>query len=89
MAPAGKKPVNIFKLQLGDEPREVLNWRLWFAVFSFGIMGAARGIDEVLISGTFNTKNFQQLLGFDELDEKAYADVKGNVSVCTEPSRMN
>lgn len=47
----GKKPVNIFKLKLGDDPKEVLNWRLWFAVFSFGIMGAARGIDEGLISG--------------------------------------
>jgi MFS family permease len=77
---AGKKPVNIFKLQLGDEPREVLNWKLWFAVFSFGIMGAARGIDEGLISGTFNTDHFQRLLGFDQLDETAYANVKGNVS---------
>ena len=33
-----------------------------------------------LISGTFNTKAFQHLLGFDELNEKAYANVKGNVS---------
>ncbi len=48
---AAKKPVNIFKLNRGDDPKEVLNWRLWFAVFSFGIMGAARGIDEGLISG--------------------------------------
>lgn len=77
---AGKKPVNIFNWKRGDDPREVLNWRLWFAVFSFGIMGAARGIDEGLISGTFNSKNFQALLGFDQLDEKALADVKGNVS---------
>jgi MFS family permease len=77
---AGGKPTNIFKLRLGDEPREVINWKLWFAVFSFGIMGAARGIDEGLISGTFNSTHFQHLLGFDELDEVAYADVKGNVS---------
>lgn len=76
----GKKPVNIFKFKLGDDPREVLNWRMWFAVVSFGIMGAARGIDEGLISGTFNAKDFQQLLGFDELDEVAYANIKGNVS---------
>ncbi|RVX66570.1 hypothetical protein B0A52_09446 [Exophiala mesophila] len=78
----GGKPLNIFRLNqtLADEPREVLNWRLWFAVFSFGIMGAARGIDEGLISGTFNSKNFQDLLHFDELDETAYANVKGNVS---------
>ncbi|KAF2218576.1 putative quinate permease [Elsinoe ampelina] len=76
----GKKPVNIFKLNRGDDPKEVLNWRLWFAVFSFGIMGAARGIDEGLISGTFNTKSFQKKLGFDQLDEVTYANVKGNVS---------
>jgi hypothetical protein len=50
MGGAGKKPVNIFRLSFGDEPKEVNNWRLWFAVFSFGIMGAARGIDEGMVS---------------------------------------
>jgi MFS family permease len=49
-------------------------------VFSFGIMGAARGIDEGLISGTFNQSNFQELLGIDTLDEVALANIKGNVS---------
>ena len=39
-----KSPLNIFKLSRGDDPKEVLNWRLWFAVFSFGIMGTARGM---------------------------------------------
>jgi hypothetical protein len=40
MGGGGGKPLNIFRLgsSLSDEPREVLNWRLWFAVFSFGIM---------------------------------------------------
>jgi MFS family permease len=79
MAP-GKKPVNIFKLNRGDDPREVFNWRLWFAVFSFGLMGAARGVDEGLISGTFNTGNFQSLLGLDTLDDVTYANIKGDVS---------
>lgn len=76
----GGKPLNIFKLNLGEDPKEVINWRLWFAVFSFGIMGAARGIDEGLISGTFNSKDFQDLLHFDELGGVAYASVKGNVT---------
>jgi MFS family permease len=49
-------------------------------VFSFGIMGAARGIDEGLISGTFNQSNFQEFLGIDTLDEVALAKIKGNVS---------
>jgi len=44
MAGGGGKPQNIFKLNRGDDPKEVLNWRLWFAVVSFGIMGAARGM---------------------------------------------
>jgi hypothetical protein len=43
MGGGGGKPQNIFKLNRGDDPKEVLNWRLWFAVLSFGIMGAARG----------------------------------------------
>jgi hypothetical protein len=43
MAGGGGKPQNIFKLNRGNDPKEVLNWRLWFAVVSFGIMGAARG----------------------------------------------
>ncbi|OAP56518.1 hypothetical protein AYL99_09697 [Fonsecaea erecta] len=82
MGGGGGKPLNIFRLgsSLADEPKEVLNWRLWFAVVSFGIMGAARGVDEGLISGTFNTEDFQQLLGFDKLDKDQYANVKGNVS---------
>jgi len=78
MGGGGGKPLNIFRLgrSLEDEPKEVLNWRLWFAVFSFGIMGAARGVDEGLISGTFNTVHFQKLLHFDDLDEEDYANVK-------------
>lgn len=27
---AGKKPTNIFRISLGDDPKEVNNWRLWF-----------------------------------------------------------
>lgn len=80
MGGGGGKPQNIFKIRLNDEPREVLNWKLWFAVFSFGIMGAARGVDEGLISGTFNSPNFKHLLHFDKLDEASLASVKGNVS---------
>ncbi len=37
-------------------------------------------VDEGLISGTFNTKHFQELLGFDKLSDDEYANVKGNVS---------
>jgi hypothetical protein len=40
MAGGVKKPVNIFRLKNLPEPRKVFNWRLWLAVFSFGLMGA-------------------------------------------------
>lgn len=51
-------PNNVFKQNLADTPREVLNWRLFLAVVTFGLMGAARGLDEGLISGTINQKAF-------------------------------
>jgi MFS family permease len=38
------------------------------------------GIDEGLISGTFNQKNFQHKLQLDKLTPVALANVKGNVS---------
>lgn len=56
MAGGTKKPVNIFRLKNLDEPKQVFNWRLWLAVISFGLMGAARGVDEGLISGAFNSR---------------------------------
>ncbi len=31
-------------------PKEALNWRLFLAIFSIGILGAARGLDEGIIS---------------------------------------
>ncbi|KAL2384014.1 hypothetical protein RJZ90_002256 [Blastomyces dermatitidis] len=49
---------NIFKQQLIDTPREALNWKLGMGVLCFGIMGASRGIDEGLISGTVQQKSF-------------------------------
>lgn len=80
MAGGGGKPQNIFRLNRGDDPKEVLNWRLWFAVFSFGIMGAARGIDEGLISGTLSKPSFKHLIGLDNLEETELANVEGNIS---------
>jgi hypothetical protein len=75
-----KKPVNIFKLSDVDEPKGVFNWRLWFAVFSFGMMGAARGIDEGLISGAFKSENFQESINYDSYTTVEKANIKANVS---------
>ncbi|KKY37780.1 putative quinate permease [Diaporthe ampelina] len=80
MAGGVKKPVNIFRLKNLGLPKEVFNWRLWFSVFSFGLLGAARGVDEGLISGAFNSKDFQATIHYDSYDEVAKANIKANVS---------
>ncbi|KAK4499999.1 hypothetical protein PRZ48_008185 [Zasmidium cellare] len=65
MAGGVKKPVNIFRLKNLGEPKEVFNRRLWLAILTFGLMGAARGIDEGLITGAFNSKDFQRYIHYD------------------------
>ncbi|POR36802.1 Quinate permease [Tolypocladium paradoxum] len=80
MAGGVKKPVNIFRLKDLGEPKGVFNWRLWFAVVSFGLLGAARGIDEGLISGAFNSPDFKDVINYDSYSTVAQANIKANVS---------
>lgn len=80
MAGGVKKPVNIFRLKDLGEPKGVFNWRLWFAVISFALLGAARGIDEGLISGAFNSPNFKEQIKYDTYSTTEKADIKANVS---------
>lgn len=80
MAGGVKKPVNIFNLKNLGEPEGVFNWRLWFAVVSFGLLGAARGVDEGLISGAFNSADFQNAINYDSYSVNEKADIKANVS---------
>ncbi|KAK1767927.1 quinate permease [Phialemonium atrogriseum] len=80
MAGGVKKPVNVFKLKNLNEPSEIFNWKIWFAVFSFGLLGAARGVDEGLISGAFNSKDFQKTIHYDTYSKVEQANIKANVS---------
>ncbi|OAA63133.1 Sugar/inositol transporter [Cordyceps fumosorosea ARSEF 2679] len=80
MAGGVKKPVNIFRLKNLGEPAGVFNWRLWFAVVSFGLLGAARGIDEGLISGAFNSADFQRAIHYSTYTTVQKANIKANVS---------
>ncbi|KAB8211603.1 Sugar and other transporter [Aspergillus parasiticus SU-1] len=75
-----KKPVNIFQLKNLGDPKQVYNWRLWLAVVSFGLMGAARGVDEGLISGAFNSKDFQRTIHYDSYSKVEQTNIKANVS---------
>lgn len=49
---------NPWRENLKETPKESLNWRLWYGVFVFGLMGAARGIDEGLIGTTAELEPF-------------------------------
>jgi hypothetical protein len=80
MAGGVKKPVNIFKLKNLGEPEGVFNWRLWFSVVSFGLLGAARGVDEGLITGAFNSKDFQSSIHYSSYSKAEQANIKGNVT---------
>lgn len=80
MAGGVKKPVNIFNLKNFEEPKEVFNWRLWFAVISFGLMGAARGVDEGLISGAFKSKDFQKTINYSSYSSIEQTNIKANVT---------
>lgn len=80
MAGGVKKPVNIFKLKDLGEPEGAFNWRLWLAVISFSLLGAARGIDEGLITGAFKTDDFQKQIHFKSYSERAQANIQANVA---------
>ena len=58
----------MYKQKLKDTPKEVTNWRLGFAVLVFGLMGAARGLDEGLIGTTASQKSFIAKFGLKNPD---------------------
>ncbi|KAL4952298.1 general substrate transporter [Aspergillus filifer] len=80
MAGGPKQPLNVFRLNSGDAPKEVYNWRLWFAVLSFGLMGAARGVDEGLITGAFNSVDFKRTINFDSYSSVEQTNIQANVT---------
>eukprot|EP00906_Rhabdomonas_costata_P005269 RCo007909 len=80
MAGGVKKPVNIFKLKDLGEPKEVFNFRLWFAVLSFALMGASRGIDEGLISGVFMSEDFQREIHLSSYSRIEQTNIKATMS---------
>ncbi|KAF2172578.1 hypothetical protein M409DRAFT_17809 [Zasmidium cellare ATCC 36951] len=65
-----------------DSPKEILNWKLWYGVFVFGLMGAARGLDEGLIGTSASQKSFINLFGLKDpsLSENQQADLLSNIT---------
>ncbi|KAH6903141.1 MFS quinate transporter-like protein [Coprinopsis sp. MPI-PUGE-AT-0042] len=73
---------NPWRANLKDTPKESLNWRLWFGVFVFGLMGAARGIDEGLIGTTSELHPFRRKFGLedDSMSEHDKAQLLSNIT---------
>ncbi|KAK4634419.1 Quinate permease [Fulvia fulva] len=71
-----------FRRQDSEAPPEILNWRLWYGVFVFGLMGAARGLDEGLIGTTASQKSFIALFGLKDpsKSETEQADLLSNIT---------
>ncbi|KAJ1326897.1 MFS transporter SP family sugar:H+ symporter [Microdochium nivale] len=80
MAGGPKKPINVFKLGELGEPKGVFNWRLWFAVISFGLLGAARGVDEGLIGGALKSKDFQNTINYGSYTTVEQTNIKANIA---------
>ncbi|KAH7407013.1 MFS quinate transporter-like protein [Phaeosphaeria sp. MPI-PUGE-AT-0046c] len=73
---------NPWKQNLKDTPPESLNWRLWYGVFVFGLMGAARGIDEGLIGTTAELEPFRKKFGLagKHMSEHDKAELLSNIT---------
>jgi len=72
------------KNKLGeDTPHAVLNWRLWYGVFVFGLMGAARGLDEGLIGTSAEQPSFQRIFGLDEASGKSEEEIAATLGNIT------
>jgi sugar porter (SP) family MFS transporter len=73
---------NPWKENLKDTPKESLNWRLWYGVLVFGLMGAARGIDEGLIGTTAELEPFKRKFGLedDHLSKHDKAELLSNIT---------
>ncbi|CAK3980862.1 related to quinate transport [Lecanosticta acicola] len=72
----------MFLNQRGDAPKEILNWKLWYGVFVFGLMGAARGLDEGLIGTSASQKSFVSLFGLKDpsLSKTEQANLLSNIT---------
>ncbi|ODV77988.1 quinate permease [Suhomyces tanzawaensis NRRL Y-17324] len=78
------EPTKRFRWRVVDDhsPKEIYNFTLYFTVFVFGILGAARGYDEGCISGATNQKSFKKLFGLSDpkKDKHQIADLKSNIT---------
>lgn len=65
-----------------DSPKEIYNWTLYLSVFVFGVLGAARGLDEGSISGSVAQVSFQNQFKLKDKTKTAsyLANLKSNIT---------
>ena len=63
-----------------ETPKEVSNWRLWYGVLVFGMLGAARGLDEGLTGTTASQPSFANRFGLNDGGESSSAGKLGNIT---------
>ncbi|CAF3599485.1 unnamed protein product [Fusarium graminearum] len=65
---------------MAETPSEVLNWRLYWSTFVFGILGASRGLDEGLVGGMVSLKSFKTEFDLGAGSEHHQAQVESNIT---------
>lgn len=77
-----QKPRFRWRVADHDSPREIYNWTLYLSVFVFGILGAARGLDEGNISGNKAQASFKAQFGLLDPAKSAaeIANLKSNIA---------
>jgi len=68
------------KEELADTPKQVLNWRLYWSTFVFGILGASRGLDEGLVGGMVGMKSFKHEFAMGKGTEDEQANRESNIT---------
>lgn len=65
-----------------DSPKEIYNWSLYLTVFVFGVLGAARGLDEGTIAGSVAQVSFKDEFGLSDTtkSDTYLANLKSNIT---------
>ncbi|KAL4913662.1 general substrate transporter [Aspergillus aurantiobrunneus] len=71
---------NTLASALDATPKEVLNWRLYWSTFVFGILGASRGLDEGLVGGMVSLQSFKNEFPLEQGSEQEQADRLSNIT---------
>lgn len=80
--PVPEKKKFRWRIEDTDSPSEIYNWTLYLSVFVFGVLGAARGLDEGSISGSVAQPSFKNQFGLSDKLKSAdqLADLKSNIT---------